>query len=72
MKMIVLMEHGIAEQFRNDQISEIEKKVDNQQKGLEQIKEEIGKLDTRMTEIQEINTKIYSENNEVIKKKFND
>ena len=59
---------GIAEQFRNDQISEIEKKVDNQQKGLEQIKEEIGKLDTRMTEIQEINTKIYSENNEVIKK----
>jgi DNA repair exonuclease SbcCD ATPase subunit len=59
---------GIAEQFRNDQISEIEKKVDNQQKGLEQIKEEIGKLDTRMIEIQEINTKIYSENNEVIKK----
>ena len=59
---------GIAEQFRNDQISEIEKKVDNQQKGLKQIKEEIGKLDTRMIEIQEINTKIYSENNEVIKK----
>jgi len=59
---------GIADEFRNNQISEIEKKIDNQQKGLEQIKEEIDKLDGRLTEIQSINTKIYSENNEIIKK----
>jgi DNA repair exonuclease SbcCD ATPase subunit len=59
---------GIADEFRNNQISEIEKKINNQQKGLEQIKEEIDKLDGRLTEIQGINTKIYSENNEIIKK----
>jgi DNA repair exonuclease SbcCD ATPase subunit len=58
---------GIGEQFRNDQISEIEKKIDTQQKGIEQIKEEIDKLDTRMTEIQEINSEIYKHNNEIIK-----
>ena len=57
---------GIGEEFRNNQISEIEKKIDTQQKGLEQIKEEIVKLDNRMREIQEINSEIYKNNNEII------
>jgi DNA repair exonuclease SbcCD ATPase subunit len=57
---------GIGEEFRNDQISEIEKKIDTQQKGLEQIKEEIVKLDNRMKDIQKINSEIYKNNNEII------
>jgi len=58
---------GIGEEFRNDQISEIEKKIDTQQKGLEQIKKEIDKLDNRIKEIQDINSEIYKHNNEIIK-----
>jgi len=58
---------GIGEEFRNDQISEIEKKIDTQQKGLEQIKKEIDKLDNRIKEIQDINSEIYRHNNEIIK-----
>jgi DNA repair exonuclease SbcCD ATPase subunit len=57
---------GIGEEFRNNQISEIEKKIDTQQKGLEQIKEEIVKLDNRMKDIQKINSEIYKNNNEII------
>jgi len=58
---------GIGEEFRNNQISEIEKKIDTQQKGLEQIKKEIDKLDNRIKEIQDINSEIYKHNNEIIK-----
>ena len=57
---------SIEQGFKTDQVTERQSKVDVQQKGLEEITEEINKRNERLTEISAIVKHINAHNNEVI------
>jgi DNA repair exonuclease SbcCD ATPase subunit len=57
---------SIEFEFKTTQVSERKNKVDVQQKGLEEITEEINKRNTRLTEISSIVKHINAHNNEII------
>jgi DNA repair exonuclease SbcCD ATPase subunit len=57
----------IADEFKQQQITENQEKVSTQKDGLKQLNEEYSKLQTRLTQISGINKHITEHNNEVVK-----
>jgi len=58
---------SIDEGFKESQVSERKDKINTQQKGLEEITQEINKLNTRLTEIGEVVKHINAHGNEIVK-----
>lgn len=58
---------SIGQDFKNIKVQERIEKIGAQQSGLIEVLDEINKLNTRLSEIEEINKKITAHNNEVVK-----